>query len=65
MFIADGEPDRLIEILQEFPSEEPTRKKFINEMIGWSSKFGDLERGDPDLHHAAGVVFAQGTSTSR
>ncbi|KAK2761377.1 hypothetical protein FQN54_001899 [Arachnomyces sp. PD_36] len=54
-----GRKNRLIEILQEFPSEEPTRKKFINEMIGWSSRFGDLERGDPDLHHAVGVIFAQ------
>ncbi|KAI7970093.1 hypothetical protein EIK77_001483 [Talaromyces pinophilus] len=29
-------------------------------MIGWSSKFGPLERGDPELHHAAGSVYAEG-----
>lgn len=29
-------------------------------MIGWSSRYGPLERGDPDLHHAAGSVYAEG-----
>ncbi|KAJ5825482.1 hypothetical protein N7474_002620 [Penicillium riverlandense] len=51
---------RLIELLREFPSEEPTRKRYIQEIIGWSGKFGPLERGDPDLHHAAGSVYAEG-----
>ncbi|KAJ5302073.1 hypothetical protein PENANT_c008G01033 [Penicillium antarcticum] len=50
---------RLIELLREFPSEEPTRKRFIQEMIGWSGKFGPLERGDPELHHAVGSVYAE------
>ncbi|CAG8901977.1 unnamed protein product [Penicillium egyptiacum] len=50
---------RLIELLREFPSDEPTRKRFIQEMIGWSAKFGPLERGDPDLHHAVGSVYAE------
>ncbi|KAE8306585.1 hypothetical protein BDV41DRAFT_585556 [Aspergillus transmontanensis] len=50
---------RLIELLHEFPSEEPTRKRFIQEMIGWSGRFGPLERGDPELHHAAGSVYAE------
>lgn len=52
--------ERLIELLREFPSEEPTRKRFIQEMIGWSGKYGPLERGDPELHHAAGSVYAEG-----
>lgn len=52
--------ERLIEILREFPSEEPTRKRFIQEIIGWSGQYGPLERGDPDLHHAAGSVYAEG-----
>ncbi|RJE16484.1 DUF410 domain protein, partial [Aspergillus sclerotialis] len=51
---------RLVELLREFPPEEPTRKRFIQEMIGWSGRFGPLERGDPDLHHAAGSVYAEG-----
>ncbi|KAL4801714.1 hypothetical protein BDV18DRAFT_164757 [Aspergillus unguis] len=50
---------RLIELLREFPSEEPTRKRFIQEAIGWSGRFGPMERGDPDLHHAAGSVYAE------
>lgn len=52
--------ERLIELLREFPSEEPTRKRFIQEMIGWSGRYGPLERGDPELHHAAGSVYAEG-----
>lgn len=51
--------NRLIEILRAFPSGEPTRKRFVQEMIGWSGKFGELERGDPDLHHAAGSLYAE------
>ncbi|KAI5309974.1 hypothetical protein KEM55_002015, partial [Ascosphaera atra] len=50
---------RLIDILNEFPAEEPSRKRYITELIGWSSKFGDYELGDPDLHHAAGAIFAK------
>ncbi|PYH77736.1 DUF410 domain protein [Aspergillus uvarum CBS 121591] len=50
---------RLIELLHAFPPEEPTRKRFIQEMIGWSGRFGPLERGDPELHHAAGSVYAE------
>ena len=55
--------ERLIELLHEFPSEEPTRRRFIQEIIGWSGRFGPLERGDPDLHHAAGSVYAEGMRT--
>lgn len=55
--------ERLIELLHEFPPEEPTRKRFIQEMIGWSGRFGPLERGDPELHHAAGSVYAEGMQT--
>lgn len=54
------EIERLIDLLREFPPDEPTRKRFINETIGWSSKYGDIEQGDPELHHAAGTIFAQG-----
>lgn len=52
--------ERLIEILREFPAEEPTRKRFIQEMISWSGRFGPIERGDPELHHVAGSVYAEG-----
>ncbi|KAJ5333320.1 hypothetical protein N7541_003148 [Penicillium brevicompactum] len=50
---------RLIELLREFPSDEPTRKRYIQEIMAWSGKFGPLERGDPELHHAAGSVYAE------
>ncbi|KAL2862992.1 protein GET4 [Aspergillus lucknowensis] len=50
---------RLVELLREFPSDEPTRKRFIQEIIGWSGRFGPVERGDPELHHAAGSVYAE------
>jgi hypothetical protein len=53
--------ERLIELLREFPSEEPTRKRFIQEMIGWSGRFGPVERGDAELHHGAGSVYAEGS----
>ena len=51
---------RLLEILHAFPKDEPTRKGFVQEMITWSGKHGELERGDPELHHAAGSLFAEG-----
>lgn len=57
--------ERLIELLREFPSEEPTRKRYIQEMIGWSGKYGPLERGDPELHHAVGSVYAEGLCNPR
>jgi golgi to ER traffic protein 4 len=55
----EANKNRLVEILKAFPREEPTRKRFVQEMIGWSGKFGELDRGDPDLHHAAGAVYAE------
>lgn len=51
---------RLLEILHAYPKDEPTRKRFVQEMIAWSGKFGELERGDPELHHAAGALYAEG-----
>ena len=53
--------DKLLDILRSFQHEEPIRKRYIQEMITWSSRVGELERGDPDLHHAAGQVYAEGT----
>ncbi|KAL2426644.1 hypothetical protein ABEF95_011183 [Exophiala dermatitidis] len=50
---------RLVEILRAFPPGEPTRKRFITEMVAWSAKFGELERGDPELHFEAGKVYAE------
>ena len=53
---------RLLEIMRAYPKDEPTRKRFVQEMIAWSGKHGELDRGDPELHHAAGSLYAEGES---
>ncbi|PSS10593.1 hypothetical protein M430DRAFT_108713 [Amorphotheca resinae ATCC 22711] len=50
---------RLLTLLRQFDSEEPTRKKFISEMIIWSAKYGEYPAGEPDLHHVAGSLYAE------
>jgi len=50
---------RLIELITIIPPEEPSRKRFINESIVWTSKFGEFPAGDPELHHFAGNLYAQ------
>lgn len=54
---------RLFDILKLFPSEEPTRKRFVQEMVGWSAKYGDLETGDPEVHHVVGKIYASENNT--
>ncbi|KZF21299.1 DUF410-domain-containing protein [Xylona heveae TC161] len=54
-----GNKGRLTDLLRAFPVEEPTRKRFVNEMISWSSKFGEFAAGDPELHHVAGTLYAE------
>lgn len=49
---------RLLTCLRLFESGEPTRKKFVGEMIAWSCKYGEYPAGDPDLHHVAGSLYA-------
>ncbi|KAH8177460.1 golgi to ER traffic protein 4 [Sarocladium implicatum] len=61
---AEMKPDpasrgRLLTCLRLFDGEEPTRKKFITEMMAWSAKFGEYPAGDPELHHVAGSLYAQ------
>ncbi|KAF2811152.1 DUF410-domain-containing protein [Mytilinidion resinicola] len=53
-----GTKGKLLTLLRSFPPEEPTRKRFISEMIGWSSKYGEFPAGDPELHHVAGTLYA-------
>ncbi|KID81947.1 protein family UPF0363 [Metarhizium guizhouense ARSEF 977] len=50
---------RLLTCLRLFDGEEPTRKKFITDMLAWSSKFGEYPAGDPELHHVAGSIYAE------
>ncbi|TDZ13137.1 Golgi to ER traffic protein 4 [Colletotrichum spinosum] len=54
-----GNKGKLLTLLRLFPSQEPTRKKFVGEMIAWSSKFGEYPAGDSDLHHVAGTLYAE------
>lgn len=51
---------KLLSLLRAYPKDEPTRKKFINEMMVWSSKFGEYPAGDPEIHHVAGSLLAEG-----
>lgn len=50
---------KLLTLLRLFDSEEPTRKKFLGEMIGWSAKYGEYPAGEPGLHHVAGSLYAE------
>ncbi|GAB1314403.1 DUF410 domain-containing protein [Madurella fahalii] len=61
---AEQRPDgaskgKLLTCLRLFDAEEPTRKKFVKEMIDWSKKFGDYPAGDPELHHVVGSLYAE------
>ncbi|KAF2747740.1 DUF410-domain-containing protein [Sporormia fimetaria CBS 119925] len=62
---AEVKPDaaskgKLLSLLRAFPKNEPTRKKFVNEMLAWSAKVGEYPAGDPEMHHVAGSLFAEG-----
>jgi hypothetical protein len=54
---------KLLGLLRAFPKDEPTKKKFVGEMIAWSAKFGEYPAGDPEIHHVAGSLYAEGTFT--
>ncbi|RPB03713.1 DUF410-domain-containing protein [Choiromyces venosus 120613-1] len=54
---------RLIQLISLISPEEPSRKRFINEAIAWSSKHGEYPAGDPELHHFIGKLFAQEDNT--
>ncbi|KAI9847843.1 MAG: hypothetical protein M1837_001736 [Sclerophora amabilis] len=54
-----GNKGKLLSLLRLFSPEEPTRKRFITEMIGWSSKYGEFPAGDPELHHVIGTLYAE------
>ncbi|KAI5291902.1 hypothetical protein KEM52_000043 [Ascosphaera acerosa] len=55
----EGRMKRLIDLLWAFPYEEPTRKRFLSEMITWSADFGDYETGHPTLHWHIGKLAAE------
>lgn len=51
---------RVLSILRAFPKNEPVMKRFVNEAVGWSSRWGEFPAGDPEVHHVAGTLFAEG-----
>lgn len=60
----DVKPDaaskgKLLSLLRAFPRDEPTRKKFVAELVSWTSKMGEFPAGDPEVHHVAGSLFAE------
>ena len=55
-----GDIGKLLTLLRSFPPEEPTKKRFITDMVAWSSRFGEFPAGDPELHHVAGMLYAEG-----
>ncbi|KAL8710503.1 MAG: hypothetical protein Q9220_004935 [cf. Caloplaca sp. 1 TL-2023] len=57
--VGPKEKSKLLTILRAFPAREPTKRRFVTEMINWSSKFGEYPLGDPELHHVAGSIFAE------
>ena len=52
---------KLLGLLRAFPPNEPTKKRFVNDMVQWSTKSGEFPNGDPELHHVAGMLYAEGT----
>jgi hypothetical protein len=51
---------KVISLMRAFPAGEPTRKRFINEVVAWTSKMGEFPAGDPEVHHVAGTLYADG-----
>lgn len=51
---------KLLALLRAFPPAEPTKKRFVEVMVEWSMRFGEYQNGDPELHHVAGTLFAEG-----
>ncbi|KAI9694228.1 MAG: hypothetical protein M1820_009085 [Bogoriella megaspora] len=51
--------DRLLGLLRKVKRGEPMKRRFVAEMVGWSSKYGEYPAGDPELHHVAGTIFAE------
>ena len=51
---------KLLALLRAFPPNEPTKKRFVSDMVAWSGKVGEYPNGDPELHHVAGTLYAEG-----
>lgn len=53
---------RLLTLLRAWG--ETTMKKSVTQMTAWSYKYGEYVNGDPELHYAAGSVFAEGMTSA-
>ncbi|KKY19139.1 hypothetical protein UCRPC4_g04647 [Phaeomoniella chlamydospora] len=62
--VNDANRKRLLDVLKDFPREEPTRKRYVQEIVGWSARFGEVEMGDPEIHHVVGEMHAKGWYSS-
>ena len=62
LMICDTYVGKLLAILRAFPPDEPTKKRFVGDMVAWSARFGDYENGDPELNHVAGTLYAESGS---
>ncbi|KAI8093101.1 uncharacterized protein BX664DRAFT_294613 [Halteromyces radiatus] len=51
--------DRVIDILELYPSTEVGRKAFLSKTFSWTQKNGDYSEGDPELHDYVGTMFYQ------
>lgn len=52
--IDDNLRTKLIGLLNLFSSEEPSLKKYTDELLKWSSQFSDSPCGDPEVQLAVG-----------
>ncbi|GAB7347941.1 hypothetical protein MBLNU459_g5453t1 [Dothideomycetes sp. NU459] len=50
---------KILGLLRAFPLGEPTKKRFVGEVVGWSARLGEFPAGDPELHHVAGSLYAE------
>ena len=65
MRFAYQEPSgKIFTLLRAFPHNEPTKKRFVGEAVAWTARFGEYENGDPELHHVAGTLYAEGRALS-
>ncbi|KAI8342627.1 hypothetical protein BC941DRAFT_413339 [Chlamydoabsidia padenii] len=51
--------DRVIDILELYPSTEVGRKSFLSKTFSWTKKNGNYSEGDPELHDYVGTLFYQ------
>ncbi|ORZ13619.1 hypothetical protein BCR42DRAFT_355011 [Absidia repens] len=51
--------DRVIDILELYPSTEVGRRSFLSKTFSWTQKNGEYSEGDPELHDYVGTMFYQ------